>query len=176
MKLSQEWPQGDDTLRKFGLALVRDGGFIADDVAAEALVNRLIRQAGLSLLPASGVRVALYGQFIRLYRRRLRKALAEDEAPLAPPTSFAARARRSENLLQGAVSRLPLELRECLLLVVLGEFSHIEAAQALDIPLTTLFERISRARDILSVDAPPAGAELRPAPPAKAAPYLRLVT
>ncbi len=41
---------------------------------------------------------------------------------------------------------LPLELREALLLVSLARFTHAEAAQALDIPLSRLVERLERAR------------------------------
>ena len=48
------------------------------------------------------------------------------------------------------VRGLPLELREALLLVALGGFSHQEAAVALDIPLTCLLERLERARTRLA--------------------------
>jgi DNA-directed RNA polymerase specialized sigma24 family protein len=44
------------------------------------------------------------------------------------------------------VRDLPLELRETLLLVVLAGFSHTEAAEALDIPLTAVIDRLARAR------------------------------
>lgn len=47
---------------------------------------------------------------------------------------------------QQALGQLSEELRETLLLVVVGELTHHEAAQALDVPLGTVLSRVSRAR------------------------------
>lgn len=47
---------------------------------------------------------------------------------------------------QAALDRLPAELRETLLLVVVGELTHQEAADLLGIPLGTVLSRVSRAR------------------------------
>jgi len=47
---------------------------------------------------------------------------------------------------QAALDRLPEELRETLLLVVVGELTHQEAADLLGIPLGTVLSRVSRAR------------------------------
>ena len=47
---------------------------------------------------------------------------------------------------QAALDQLPDELRETLLLVVVGELTHQEAADLLDIPLGTVLSRVSRAR------------------------------
>ena len=47
---------------------------------------------------------------------------------------------------QAALARLPAELRETLLLVVVGELTHQEAADLLGIPLGTVLSRVSRAR------------------------------
>ncbi len=54
-------------------------------------------------------------------------------------------AARGPSVVSG-VRALPLELREALLLVGLARFTHAEAAQALDIPLSRLIERLERAR------------------------------
>jgi RNA polymerase sigma-70 factor (ECF subfamily) len=51
--------------------------------------------------------------------------------------------------MQQALARLPAELRETLLLVVVGELTHQEAADLLDIPLGTVLSRVSRARQQL---------------------------
>ncbi len=51
-------------------------------------------------------------------------------------------ATRGPNIVNG-VRGLPLELREALLLVALARFTHAEAAQALDIPLSRLIERLN---------------------------------
>lgn len=47
---------------------------------------------------------------------------------------------------QRALGRLPRELRETLLLVVVAELTHQEAADLLGIPLGTVLSRVSRAR------------------------------
>lgn len=48
--------------------------------------------------------------------------------------------------MQAALGRLPRELRETLLLVVVGELTHQEAADVLKVPLGTVLSRVSRAR------------------------------
>lgn len=47
---------------------------------------------------------------------------------------------------QHALDRLPAELRETMLLVVVGELTHQEVADMLEIPLGTVLSRVSRAR------------------------------
>ena len=51
--------------------------------------------------------------------------------------------------MQNALGRLPAELKETLLLVVVGELTHQEAANLLDVPLGTVLSRVSRARQRL---------------------------
>jgi RNA polymerase sigma-70 factor (ECF subfamily) len=48
--------------------------------------------------------------------------------------------------MQQALQRLPTELRETLLLVVVGELTHQEAADVLNVPLGTVLSRVSRGR------------------------------
>ena len=48
--------------------------------------------------------------------------------------------------MQRALNRLPPELRESLLLVVVGELTHQEVSQELSVPLGTVLSRVSRAR------------------------------
>ena len=136
-------------MRRFGRALVRDDRFVSEDRCAAALVDKLFRQASLTLIDdspdgARTARVRAFAQFIRLYRRHVRKLAADDvdggwaEGPNAfvrPNASIAA-----------GVRALPLDLREALLLVVLAGFSHCEAAEALDIPLAAVVDRLCRAR------------------------------
>lgn len=47
---------------------------------------------------------------------------------------------------QHALGKLPEDLRETLLLVVVGELTHQEAADVLGVPLGTVLSRVSRAR------------------------------
>lgn len=51
--------------------------------------------------------------------------------------------------MQHALNRLPMELRESLLLVVVAELTHQEAANLLRVPLGTVLSRVSRARERL---------------------------
>jgi RNA polymerase sigma-70 factor (ECF subfamily) len=51
--------------------------------------------------------------------------------------------------MQNALARLPPELRETLLLVVVGELTHQEVSHMLEIPLGTVLSRVSRARNRL---------------------------
>ena len=49
-----------------------------------------------------------------------------------------------------AVRALPLDLREALLIVVIADLTHREAASALDISLATLVARLTKARERIS--------------------------
>lgn len=51
--------------------------------------------------------------------------------------------------MQRALNRLPDELRETLLLVVVAELTHQETADLLGVPLGTVLSRVSRARQRL---------------------------
>ncbi len=149
MSSSREWCDDAGALRRFGVALVRDERFVYDDILAAALVDKLFRQASLTLIDdfvgdRRSARVRAYAQFVRLYRRHARR-LAADEADggwAEPPAST----KRANASVTSAVRSLPLELRETLLLVALAGFSHCEAAEALDIPLSAVIHRLGRAR------------------------------
>ncbi|MGD1036470.1 MAG: hypothetical protein ABR878_04600 [Roseiarcus sp.] len=136
-------------MRRFGLALVRDDRFVCDDASAASLVDKLFRQASLTLIDdpagdARSARVRAFAQFIRLYRRHVRRSAAdEDDGGRVEGTASVGRASASA---AAGVRNLPLELRETLLLVVLAGFSHCEAAGALEIPLTAVIDRLGRAR------------------------------
>jgi len=64
----------------------------------------------------------------------------EDADPFADELSTA---------MQRALGLLPVELRETLLLVIVGELTHQEAADLQGIPLGTVLSRVSRARSRL---------------------------
>lgn len=51
-----------------------------------------------------------------------------------------------EDHVQAALDELPNQLRETLLLVVVGELTHQEVADVLSIPIGTVLSRVSRAR------------------------------
>lgn len=140
----REWADDANGLRRFGLALVRDERFVLDNSAAARLVDKLIRQSCVApIAQGLGPRVAgaagAYARFIQLYRRHVRRMAMDEE------TAWSEGAARGPSVVSG-VRALPLELREALLLVSLARFSHTEAAQALDVPLSRLVERLERAR------------------------------
>jgi RNA polymerase sigma-70 factor (ECF subfamily) len=51
--------------------------------------------------------------------------------------------------MQAALARLPDEMREALLMVIVGELTHQETADALGAPLGTILSRVSRGRQRL---------------------------
>ena len=137
-------------MRRFGRALVRDERFVCDDISAAALVDKLFRQASLTLIDdvagdGRSARVGAFGQFVRLYRRHVRRLAADDADAGWGECSPSSYGRPNASVTCG-VRALPLDLREALLLVVLAGFSHCEAAEALDIPLAAVVDRLSRAR------------------------------
>ncbi len=152
MKPGDAWGDDEKALRRFGAALVRDDRHVRDDRAAAALAEPLIRQTllafsnGQTLSGAAGARrELLFAQFIQRYRRHVRMIATDAEeldwtsGPPAPRPSD----------LRAAIHRLPLELREAILLVVVEGFSHAETASILEVALASLMERLAAARRIL---------------------------
>ena len=89
----------------------------------------------------------------------LRRRVVDRWRRQAPPTTFASDQTPDVEVaavdplagdytdeMQRALSQLPDELRETLLLVVVGELTHQETADLLEIPLGTVLSRVSRAR------------------------------
>lgn len=64
----------------------------------------------------------------------------EDDDPLAQGYT---------DQMQAALARLPDEMREALLMVIVGELTHQETADALGSPLGTILSRVSRGRQRL---------------------------
>jgi hypothetical protein len=150
-------------LRRFGLALTRDDRFVLDHAAAAALVERLFRQASFEAVDASvgcdakgrareDGRVRAFAQFVRLYRRHVRRLAFDDGEPGWDESADGARGRAAAGGIgmAAAVRALPLELREALLIVVLARLTHREAASALDISLSMLVARLTKARERIS--------------------------
>lgn len=150
-------------LRRFGLALTRDDRFVLDHAAAATLVERLFRQASIEAVDPGDRfealqrrhedgRVRAFGQFVRLYRRHVRRLAFDDSETSRDESAENARGRSPACGvgIAAAVRTLPLELREALLIVVLGNFTHQEAASALDISLAVLIARLTKARERLA--------------------------
>ncbi|MBI1904372.1 MAG: sigma-70 family RNA polymerase sigma factor [Planctomycetia bacterium] len=82
------------------------------------------------------------------WRKRTLRVVADEDAP----RELASREKPTErepytDEVQEALGRLPPEWREALLLVVVAELTHREAADELGVPLGTVLSRVSRARE-----------------------------
>ncbi len=78
-----------------------------------------------------------------------RTVLVGDGSLEVPTTATDPIANEFTDEMQQALSHLPAELRESLLLVVVGELTHQETADTLGVPLGTVLSRVSRARQRL---------------------------
>jgi RNA polymerase sigma-70 factor (ECF subfamily) len=89
----------------------------------------------------------------------LRRRVVDRWRKHAPPTTIASETTLDISIagtdplagdytdeMQHSLAQLPPELRETLLLVVVGELTHQEVADLLEIPLGTVLSRVSRAR------------------------------
>jgi DNA-directed RNA polymerase specialized sigma24 family protein len=128
-------------LRRFARALVR--GHSAS--AADDLVQETIVLASRADLPKRGPTLAVwcFAALVRLNRMRNR-------APIAPagvegggaPLPFL-----PKDILR--LDALPLEFREVLLLTALAGLAYGQAADVLDVDVSIVFSRLTRARDLL---------------------------
>jgi RNA polymerase sigma-70 factor (ECF subfamily) len=57
--------------------------------------------------------------------------------------------RLSQDSIVGALSNVPHDFRDVIVLVDIGDFSYQEAAQILDVPIGTVMSRLHRGRRIL---------------------------
>lgn len=84
------------------------------------------------------------------WRKASHRLVFAGEAPLDVPVAAGDPTTNDfTDEMQQALSQLPPELRESLLLVVVGELTHQETADALGVPLGTVLSRVSRARQKL---------------------------
>lgn len=81
------------------------------------------------------------------WRKRPNPKTTADEASLdvGVPSEDPFAAEFTDEM-QAALEKLPDELRETLLIVVVGELTHQQAADMLGVPLGTVLSRVSRAR------------------------------
>ena len=135
----------------FALAMGKSAS-LAEDVTQEVFLNVIENAARFD--PAKGtVRAWLLGcaryELIDHLRRERRHTsdLPELDVP-ADADDFVHAGQRSERL-HAAISRLPLEYREALVLCELQELSYAETAEVLQCPLGTVRSRLHRARAML---------------------------
>jgi RNA polymerase sigma-70 factor (ECF subfamily) len=72
-----------------------------------------------------------------------------EEATGSPPDEERVVERLSQDDVVGALSAVPHDFRDVVVLVDIGDFSYADAAQILDIPVGTVMSRLHRGRRIL---------------------------
>ena len=139
----------------------RVGANAAEDLAAEAFERafrvraRYRAELGSALPWLLGVASNVIADHRRAERRRL--AALERLARSAPELVEHAAAGLAPELVH-ELRRVPATDRDALLLVVWGELSYEEAANALGVPVGTIASRIARARRRLAGVLSPTGA------------------
>ncbi|MGA2258576.1 MAG: RNA polymerase sigma factor [Thermoguttaceae bacterium] len=130
---------------------------VGDRHEAEDLVQEAFRSAWKSrnlFRPDGGGRAWLSSILRRRvadhWRRRRPPAVVADEQRLEieTPAQDPCRDELTDEM-QHALDRLPPELKETLILVVVAELTHQEASEMLGVPLGTVLSRVSRARNRL---------------------------
>lgn len=137
-------------LRRYARALVGDRE-ASDDLVQDTL-ERAWSRAG-QWQPGSDLRGWLFSIMHNLHIDHVRRpglnVRALDDSDLELPT----RATQSDRLdvidLQSALTHLPDEQRQVLLLIALEEMSYEEVSQTLGIPIGTVMSRLSRGRERL---------------------------
>ena len=139
-------------LRRYARALTRDATR-ADDLVQSCLLRALAKshlwQPGTDL--RAWLFTILHNQHVNDVRRAVREGInipVEDVAPVltVPSTQGATLQLRD---LDRAMTRLPEEQRQVLLLVGLEGMRYEEVAAVLDVPVGTVRSRLSRGRDTL---------------------------
>jgi len=130
---------------------------VGDQHEAEDLVQEAFRSAWKSrrlFRPGGGERAWLASILRRRVVDQWRRAKqptplgGENTIEIAQPPEDPGRDELSDEM-QRALGGLPEQLRETLLLVVVGELTHQETADLLDVPLGTVLSRVARARSRL---------------------------
>jgi RNA polymerase sigma-70 factor, ECF subfamily len=127
---------------------------VGDRHEAEDIVQETFRSAWKSrnLFREDGVARAWLASILRRrvfdhYRQPRPPTLLSDDQHLETglPAEDPFRDELTDEM-QNALSRLPADLRETLILVVVAELTHQQAAEMLGVPLGTVLSRVSRAR------------------------------
>lgn len=145
-------------LRRYARMLMRQTER-ADDLVQDTLerswARRHLWRKGTDL--RAWLFTIMHNLFVNHVRRR-ELEVSTDE--LEPPVAGAHEQVLAVRDVQHALSRLPAEYREVLLLVAVEEMSYSEVAAVLNVPLGTVMSRLSRGRErlraIMSGESAPA--------------------
>jgi RNA polymerase sigma-70 factor (ECF subfamily) len=144
----------NDLVENHGAALYRMAyRMIGDRHEAEDMVQEAFRSAWKSRARYQSGRgdrawlaSILRRRVIDRWRKRPPPGVLPGEATIEVGVEPDPLADQYTDEMQHALDSLPRELRETLLLVVVGELTHQEAADVLEVPLGTVLSRVSRAR------------------------------
>jgi RNA polymerase sigma factor (sigma-70 family) len=137
-------------LRRYARALTGDRNR-ADDLVQDTL------ERGWNKLAlwrrGTDMRAWLFGVMHNVHVDQVRKPVLPteelDEYTLVPHAANSLSAGLELRDMENALSQLPAEQREVLLLVALEEMTYDEVAAALQLPIGTVMSRLSRARERL---------------------------
>jgi RNA polymerase sigma-70 factor, ECF subfamily len=139
-------------LRRYARALTRDPAR-ADDLVQSCLVRAIAKehlwQPGTDL--RAWLFTILHNQNVNEVRRSVREGLSVAVDDVAPILTVAPNAVATLQLrdLERAISALPEEQRQIILLVGLEGMRYEEVAMVLNIPIGTVRSRLSRGRETL---------------------------
>jgi RNA polymerase sigma-70 factor, ECF subfamily len=137
-------------LRRYARALVGDR-YAADDLVQDTL-ERAINKFHL-WRPGSDLRAWLFAIMHNVHVNQLRSRAARPETALDEGALLAQSAFDADRLeirdMQSAITALPVEQREVILLIALEQLSYAEVSRALGIPMGTVMSRLFRARERL---------------------------
>jgi RNA polymerase sigma-70 factor (ECF subfamily) len=145
---SAELIQHIPRLRRYARALARDPAR-ADDLVQDTLERAL---AKLDLWrPDSDLRAWLFTLMHNLFVNQMRSAGSHTLCELDEANDVPVSGGQNEALavrdIHAALSQLPPEQREVMLLVGLEQFAYADAARILGVPQGTVMSRLSRARE-----------------------------
>lgn len=120
---------------------------LADDLAQECFLTAWDRIGRLRA--GASVRAWLCGIAYRKHltvRRTAVRSRVREEAYQCERTSQGGAAPEDRLALEAAMADLPPDQRACVALCLAADFSHAEAAEALDLPLGTVKSHVTRGR------------------------------
>ncbi len=148
-------PEFDELVEQHAPALYRMAyRLVGDRHEAEDVVQDTFRSAWKSRDRFERGRTArawlasiLRRRVVDRWRKLKRRHVLTGDQPLEVSVdAFDPTSEQFTDEMQIALEQLPGELRESLLLVVVGELTHQETADLLGVPLGTVLSRVSRAR------------------------------
>lgn len=151
-------------LRRYARAMLGNRA-AADDLVQDTLERAWVRLSQWRV--GSNLRAWLFSIMHNLRVDQLRRPAVStqsmDEGEFEVPTRPTQTDELEVRDLESALSQLPDEQREVLLLVALEEMSYAEIAEALAIPVGTVMSRLSRGRERLHqiMDGQPPAARLK---------------